>query len=164
MAKVTLLLAAVALAALAVAASAGKPIGPFTVHGKVYCDTCRCGFETNITTYIPNAVVRIECMEREGGKVMKEAEGVTDHNGAFAITVDHDHGDHMCDAVLVSSPWKHCSSPDPGRSRGRVILTDSNGVASHYRHCNSLGFLIDDNKTLPACPRLVNYLLHSDDE
>lgn len=26
---------------------------PFLVKGKVYCDTCNCGFETTATRYIP---------------------------------------------------------------------------------------------------------------
>lgn len=26
---------------------------PFVVQGRVYCDTCRAGFETSATTYIP---------------------------------------------------------------------------------------------------------------
>ncbi|KAE9605288.1 putative pollen allergen Ole e 1 family [Lupinus albus] len=29
-------------------------INPFIVKGRVYCDPCRLGFETPITTYIPS--------------------------------------------------------------------------------------------------------------
>ncbi|KAF9597790.1 hypothetical protein IFM89_021875 [Coptis chinensis] len=25
---------------------------PLILHGRVYCDTCKCGFETPVTTYI----------------------------------------------------------------------------------------------------------------
>ena len=43
---VALLLAATAVAAVAVAGS-GKP--GFVVTGRVYCDNCRAGFETNVS-------------------------------------------------------------------------------------------------------------------
>lgn len=51
MAKLIVLFALCVLPALAVATRPMKT--PFTVEGKVYCDTCRAGFETSATTYIP---------------------------------------------------------------------------------------------------------------
>lgn len=46
---VLVLLALCVLPALVSAKIVGKP---FHVQGRVYCDTCRCGFETSATTYI----------------------------------------------------------------------------------------------------------------
>lgn len=51
MAKTVLLIALCLLLALAVESRPMK--NPFVVEGKVYCDTCRAGFETSATTYIP---------------------------------------------------------------------------------------------------------------
>ncbi|KAF1889948.1 hypothetical protein Lal_00025278 [Lupinus albus] len=34
-------------------------INPFIVKGRVYCDPCRLGFETPITTYIPIPICEI---------------------------------------------------------------------------------------------------------
>lgn len=34
----------------------------FIIQGRVYCDTCRAGFETNVTKYIEGTPLRkIEC-------------------------------------------------------------------------------------------------------
>lgn len=51
MAKLFVLFTLCVLPALAVATRPMRT--PFTVEGKVYCDTCRAGFETSATTYIP---------------------------------------------------------------------------------------------------------------
>lgn len=32
---------------------------PFILQGRVYCDTCRAGFETSATTYIPGIYIYI---------------------------------------------------------------------------------------------------------
>ncbi|KAE8701126.1 Detected protein of unknown function [Hibiscus syriacus] len=37
---------------------------PFQIFGKVYCDTCRAGFETIKCSYIPGARVEIKCYDR----------------------------------------------------------------------------------------------------
>lgn len=43
----------VALCVLPALVSAGRPVSqPFVLQGRVYCDTCRAGFETSATTYI----------------------------------------------------------------------------------------------------------------
>jgi hypothetical protein len=41
---------ALAFFAIATAVAAERP--SFTVEGRVYCDTCRAGFETSVTTYL----------------------------------------------------------------------------------------------------------------
>lgn len=48
MARLFLLFALVALLPVELV-NAGDP---FHIRGRVYCDTCRCGFETSATTYI----------------------------------------------------------------------------------------------------------------
>ena len=51
MAKIALLFVLCVLPALAIGS---RPMSnPFNVQGRVYCDTCRAGFETSATTYIP---------------------------------------------------------------------------------------------------------------
>lgn len=30
----------------------------FLVVGKVYCDTCRCGFETSASKYLPGNIIK----------------------------------------------------------------------------------------------------------
>lgn len=52
MAKSMLLLALCVL--LPALISGGRLMSkPFVLEGRVYCDTCRAGFETSATTYIP---------------------------------------------------------------------------------------------------------------
>jgi hypothetical protein len=52
---------AVAVAVLAVAALAGvasaERAGGFVVTGRVYCDPCRAGFETNVSKSVPGAYI-----------------------------------------------------------------------------------------------------------
>lgn len=48
--RVLLLFALCVLPGLVSARTLGNP---FHIQGRVYCDTCRCGFETTATTYIP---------------------------------------------------------------------------------------------------------------
>ncbi|GAB4847305.1 hypothetical protein Ancab_026349 [Ancistrocladus abbreviatus] len=158
-----LLLALVALSALAATGVANRPLPhQYTVEGKVYCDTCRCGFETSATVYIPGAKVRLECRGREDLRLMYSVNGETDSNGKFLIHVDEDHQEQICDVVLVSSPWGNCRTADPGRSSTRVIVTNNNGIRSYKRFANNMGFLRDH--ALPLCGELLKYYLQSDDE
>ncbi|KAJ0939972.1 putative allergen Ole e 1 [Helianthus annuus] len=52
--------------------SASRPMSrPYVLQGRVYCDTCRAGFETSATTYIPDesgGVQRLEWNARTGHK------------------------------------------------------------------------------------------------
>lgn len=50
MAKLLLLFALCLLPAIATAQLAANP---FLVTGKIYCDTCRCGYETTASKYLP---------------------------------------------------------------------------------------------------------------
>lgn len=152
MAKLLLLLALCALSALV--ATAGRPArNPFQVIGRVYCDTCRAGFETSKTTYIAGAKVRIECAERKTQKLVYSQEGTTDSTGTYKINVNEDHGDETCDAMLVSSPHPLCRLVSAGRDRARVILTGFNGIASNTRFANSMGFTME--QPMSGCTELL---------
>ncbi|KAF8405985.1 hypothetical protein HHK36_008065 [Tetracentron sinense] len=137
----------------AIVRAARPPKNPLIVQGRVYCDTCRAGFETSATTFIPGAKVRVECKDRDTLKLLFSIEGATDSTGTYKILVADDHEDQLCDAVLVSSPQGDCASVDPGRDRARVILTRSNGIASNNRFANSMGFMKD--QALSGCTQLL---------
>ncbi|KAK9272831.1 hypothetical protein L1049_003209 [Liquidambar formosana] len=151
-----------ALCVLPALVTAGRPVGnPFFVRGRVYCDTCRAGFETPATTYIPGARVRIECKDRDSLQLVYSIEAVTDSTGTYSIRVDDDHQDQLCDSVLVSSPQADCASADPGRDRARVILTRYNGLLTDNRFANAMGFLKD--QPLSGCTELLKQY-QDDDE
>ncbi|KAF5780012.1 putative allergen Ole e 1 [Helianthus annuus] len=159
MARVLLILALCVL--LPALISAARPMSrPFRLQGKVYCDTCRAGFETSATTYIPRAKVRVECKDKEQ-KVLYTMEGTTDSTGTYHILVNEDHGEETCDVVLVSSPLGDCKTADPGRDRARVVLTSYNGIASDKRFANALGFMKDD--ILSGCTTLLQSLMEEED-
>ncbi|KAF6154081.1 hypothetical protein GIB67_031342 [Kingdonia uniflora] len=140
-AKVLILLAMCMLPALV---SATRPVkNPFVVCGKVYCDTCRAGFETSVSAYIPGATVKVECKDRDTLRLVYSNEAVTDSTGAYEVHVAEDHEDQLCESILVSSPQADCASIEPGRDRARVILTDNNGISSNYRYANTMGFIKD---------------------
>ncbi|CAN1121770.1 Protein DOWNSTREAM OF FLC [Linum perenne] len=144
-------------AALTTAKFVGKP---FVIRGSVYCDTCRCGFETNKTTYIPGATIAVKCIDRDTMQLRYSDETTTDKDGAYEITVEDDHGDQICETVLVSSPWGYCKVPDPGRSHSQVIVTRSNGAISNLHFANAMGFLKDQAED--GCTELVRHLLFDD--
>ncbi|XP_047319418.1 protein DOWNSTREAM OF FLC-like [Impatiens glandulifera] len=146
-----LVLVSAALLVLSVAVGvSGYRMGhPFKVRGKVYCDTCGRGFETNVTTYIQGATVKIECTDREGLKVKYSVLGLSGLGGEYEMTIQGDRGDDICDAVLVSSPLTDCDEIDTRRSRASIILTRSNGLSSDVRPVNSMGFLL--KQPLPIC-------------
>ncbi|XP_042493201.1 pollen-specific protein C13-like [Macadamia integrifolia] len=134
--------------------SASRPVrNPFVVVGKVYCDTCRCGFETSATTYLPGAKVRVQCKDRDSLQVVYNVDGVTDATGAYKITVPDDHEDELCETVLISSPQNDCKVKSPGRDGSHVILTNNNGIISNIRHANAMGFMKDT--ALSGCTQVL---------
>ncbi|CAN1814255.1 Protein DOWNSTREAM OF FLC [Linum perenne] len=162
MARWSLMLVLAILPALAMSEDVGPPLAgrPFVIQGAVYCDTCRCGFETNKTTYIPGATVAIKCKDRKTLQPRYSNDATTDNNGKYLIAVEDDHGDQICESVLVSSPLEYCNVPDPGRSYSEVILTRSNGAISNLHFANAMGFLKDEAED--GCTELVHDLLFSD--
>ncbi|KAL9459108.1 hypothetical protein AB3S75_002488 [Citrus x aurantiifolia] len=153
MARLFLLVALVALLPVELV-NAGDP---FHIRGRVYCDTCRCGFETSATTYIQGARVRIECKDRNSLNLKYSVDGETDSTGTYNIHVDGDHQDQICYVKLISSPLADCKTADPGRARSQVILTRSNGAVSNLHFANALGFL--KNRPLAFCPELLKKLV-----
>nr|XP_043615188.1 protein DOWNSTREAM OF FLC-like [Erigeron canadensis] len=140
---------------------AGRPMSrPFRLQGRVYCDTCRAGFETSATTYIPRAKVRVECKDKEQ-KLVYSKEGTTDATGTYHILVNEDHGEETCDVMLVSSPMGDCMTADPGRERARVVLTSHNGIVSNTRFANAMGFMKDD--IMSGCTTLLQSLMEEED-
>ncbi|KAI3451129.1 hypothetical protein Pfo_007794 [Paulownia fortunei] len=149
MAKILLVLFAVCVLPAIVSA---RFVGdPFLVKGSVYCDTCRCGYETDATKYMAGATVRIECRDRDTAQLTYTKEAVTDSTGQYSVLVQSDRGDDFCDAVLVKSSDPECSTPNEGRDRARVILTRNNGMISNTRFANNMGFL--KNTPLANCAR-----------
>ncbi|XP_021896091.1 major pollen allergen Lol p 11-like [Carica papaya] len=159
MAKVLLLMALCILPALVTAARPAR--NPYTVEGRVYCDTCRAGFETNAVTPIHGATVRVECQDRRTMEVVYTKEGKTDASGTYKIRVDEDHQDEICDAVLVRSSQINCSEPSAGRDRARVVLTNNNGIVSNTRYANAMGFDIDE--VMSGCTQVLQQYQEVDD-
>ncbi|KAL9274691.1 DOWNSTREAM OF FLC-like protein [Drosera capensis] len=160
----TMMMAAAAVAVMCVASvCAARPVAdPYSVEGRVYCDTCQAGFETSATTYIKGAKVRVDCTDRYTQELLYTAEGTTDSAGQFKILINEDQGDRVCDTILVSSPQSDCKLADPGRHRSRIILNSNNGMISRRRFSNSLGFVKD--QPLAACAQvLLQYQLTKDD-
>ncbi|KAJ1295877.1 hypothetical protein BS78_01G256700 [Paspalum vaginatum] len=162
------LLLAVALCALALLlatpASASRDLRPlragFVVRGRVWCDTCRAGFETPASTYIAGAKVRIDCRSKTTGAKTCSFEGHTDRTGTYNILVADEHEHELCESVLVSSPDRDCGKVVAGRERAPVFLTSNNGVASNVRMANALGFQKD--VALPRCKQLLK--MYDDEE
>ncbi|KAI7754248.1 hypothetical protein M8C21_018008 [Ambrosia artemisiifolia] len=159
MAKLAFMLALCVL--LPALISAARPMSrPYVLQGKVYCDTCRAGFETSATTYIEGAKVRVECKDKTQ-KLLYTAEGTTDATGTYHINVNEDHGDETCDVVLVSSPLGDCKNADPGRDRARLALTSYNGIVSDTRFANAMGFMKDE--VMSGCTTLLQSLMEEED-
>ncbi|KAK8961469.1 Pollen-specific protein C13 [Platanthera guangdongensis] len=142
-------------AALCLLSSAAlvSSIDNFSVEGRVYCDTCRAGFETNVTEYISGATVKVECKHFTTGKVEHVNEGVTDSTGHYKISIADDHEQEICEVVLVDSSLANCKEVENGRDRAEVLLASESGIAGNTRHANSLGFLRDE--PLPYCAKLL---------
>ncbi|KAJ3697218.1 hypothetical protein LUZ61_000923 [Rhynchospora tenuis] len=138
MSTVHLFSVAFAFFAIATVVAAERPT--FTVEGRVYCDTCRAGFETSATTYISGAKVRLECRHFSDGKIEHQVDGVTSENGTYAIELKDNHEKEICEIVLVQSPLSTCAEIPKGRDRASVLLADG-GLSSNVRYANALGFL-----------------------
>ncbi|XP_047965711.1 major pollen allergen Lol p 11-like [Salvia hispanica] len=158
MVKILLLL----LAAFVASASAGHfASDSFLLQGSVYCDTCRCGYETSASKYLSNAVVRLECRARANSELTYTKEAVTNSAGKYKMLVESDRADDFCDTVLVSSPDPECNSPDAGRDRARVILTNNNGMNSRTRYANALGFV--KRTPLASCTQILQQYQESEE-
>jgi hypothetical protein len=145
MARLAIVVLALCVVFSAAIVSAGRPTRtPFKVVGRVYCDTCKAGYETTATTYIKDARVRVECKDRKTFALLYSKEATTDASGTYEILVNDDHADQMCDCLLVHSPQDGCNKFAPGRDRSRLALTSNNGITSYKRFANAMGFEKDE--------------------
>ncbi|KAF3321865.1 pollen-specific protein C13-like protein [Carex littledalei] len=135
-----------------------------SVEGRVYCDTCRAGFVTNVTEYIPGAKVRLECIHYKGGDSQVEnqvdsdeieftIDGVTDNTGKYYFKAQDGHEKDTCYVVLVESPRPDCKEIIPGRDRARFLLSSDAGMPGNKRFPNDLGYLKD--KPLDICGSIM---------
>ncbi|XP_065019246.1 pollen-specific protein C13-like [Musa acuminata AAA Group] len=160
MAKVQLLptLVALCLALTGVALASPK----FVIEGRVYCDTCRAGFQTAVSQYIAGAKVKLQCRNYETDAVEHLVEGVTDNTGTYHIEVEDSHEEEICEVSLLQSPQPGCTEVAQSRNRARILVTGRSGLASDIRYANSLGFLKDE--PLQQCGLLLQqYALGVDD-
>ncbi|KQK03398.1 pollen allergen Phl p 11 [Brachypodium distachyon] len=136
------LLASLLLLALAGVASAyEKGPGGFVVTGRVYCDPCRAGFETNVSKNIGGATVAVDCRPFNGGDSKLKAEATTDQYGWYKIDIDQDHQEEICEVLLARSPDPACSEIEEFRDRARVPLTRNNGLKQQgTRYANPIAF------------------------
>uniref|UniRef100_A0A0D9W4E8 Uncharacterized protein n=1 Tax=Leersia perrieri TaxID=77586 RepID=A0A0D9W4E8_9ORYZ len=134
----------------------------YLVQGRVYCDTCRAGFETNVTEYIKGAKVRLECKHFGTNKIERAVNGVTDETGTYKIELKDSHEEDICEVVLVKSPLANCNEIQAFRDRARVLLTKNVGICDNLRFANSLGYLKDI--PLPVCGELLKQFDLADDD
>ncbi|KAF3441033.1 hypothetical protein FNV43_RR19319 [Rhamnella rubrinervis] len=125
---------------------------PFHIQGRVYCDTCRFGFETEAITHIEAATVELQCINRTNLQVMYSAKAKTDSKGTYDFVVEKDQQDQMCNCNLVHSPEEECREESPGRNKATALLTADNGVVNKFHKVNSMGFF--KKQALPICKTL----------
>ncbi|KAL6874686.1 hypothetical protein ACP4OV_013351 [Aristida adscensionis] len=133
-------LLAVAAAFAGVAYAQTKP-GGFTVTGRVYCDPCRAGFETNVSYPVSGATVKVECRPFGGSQETMKATSTTDKLGWYKVEIDQDHQEEICEVVLIKSTDAACSEIEEFRDRARVPLTSNNGIKQQgVRYGNPIAF------------------------
>ncbi|CAN6270373.1 unnamed protein product [Urochloa humidicola] len=153
MASLRVILPAVATAILFYAAVTVATNAPdYVIQGRVYCDTCRAGFETNVTEYIKGAKVRLECKHFGTGTIERAIDSVTDDTGTYKIELKDSHED-ICEVVLIQSPRKDCTEIQVLRDRASILLSRNVGICDSVRLANPLGFLKD--APLPVCGALL---------
>ncbi|KAL3527774.1 hypothetical protein ACH5RR_012430 [Cinchona calisaya] len=134
---------------------------PLLVKGKVYCDTCRVGYETSATRYLSGCTVKLVCTKRDNrNEVTYTKQAVTGSNGEYKMLVDRDAGDDICEVIPVKSSDPSCATPNAGRDRARVCITRNNGMVSNVRFANNLGYLL--NAPLARCPQILQQYLDTE--
>jgi hypothetical protein len=127
---------------LAVLAAAGAMAEGFTVTGEVYCDPCRAGFKTNVSTPLAGAGVKLECRPFLNGPESLKADATTNAYGWYKLEVEQDLQEDICEVMLARSPDPACSEIDEFRDRARVPLTKNNGIKQNgVRYGNPIAFL-----------------------
>ncbi|XP_022892128.1 major pollen allergen Ole e 1-like [Olea europaea var. sylvestris] len=132
------------------------PVSQFHIQGQVYCDTCRAGFITELSEFIPGASVRLQCKDKENGDVTFTEIGYTRAEGLYSMLVERDHKNKFCEITLISSGRKDCNEiPTEGWAKPslKFILNTVNGTT---RTVNPLGFY--KKEALPKCAQVYNKL------
>ncbi|KAL5203402.1 hypothetical protein ABZP36_014354 [Zizania latifolia] len=157
-----LLPAAALLLLVAAGARAEGPVG-FLVTGRVYCDNCRAGFETNASHSIAGATVQMECRHFETQQLHLKAEATTNEWGWYKMEVGQDHQEEICEVALLKSPEADCAEIERFRDRSRIPLTRNNGIKqSGLRYANPIAFF--RKEPLPTCGAVLRaYDLYDDD-
>lgn len=122
----------------------------FFVSGKVFCDTCQCGFITEASHYISGSRVAVRCMD-EADKQVFYREEKTDDNGFFRIRVDGDHDQDRCTAEALSSPTG-CNT-HAYENVAPVYLTHNNGISSNERFTGPFAF--KSKEVLAVCQSVM---------
>ncbi|XP_066379932.1 major pollen allergen Lol p 11-like [Miscanthus floridulus] len=139
------LVAAVAVAAVLAGVASAEKAGGFVVTGRVYCDPCRAGFETNVSKSVAGATVEVVCRPFESNKETLKAEATTDDFGWYKLEIDQDHQEEICEVVLKKSPDPACAEIEELRDRARVPLTSNNGIKQQgVRYANPIAFFRKD--------------------
>ena len=103
--------------------------------------------------------MRLECRDRDGGRLTYSIEGETDQAGSYKLPVEGDHEEEVCEVRLIKSPRSDCSEISQGafaRRSARISLASNNGIVSKDRLANPLGFLKTDS--LSDCPEVLKEL------
>ncbi|KAF7085754.1 hypothetical protein CFC21_089150, partial [Triticum aestivum] len=162
--RASLLLVAVLCALAASSASAARDLRlrptQFVVRGRVWCDTCRAGFETPASTFIAGAKVRVECKSRSTG-AQHAASRVTPTTPVPQHPCADEHEHELCESVLVSSPDTACAKAVAGR-RGPLSSSTTTTVSRPtFRLANALGF--EKDTPLAACAQILKMYEEVDD-
>ncbi|KAH7844441.1 hypothetical protein Vadar_027998 [Vaccinium darrowii] len=120
----------------------------FCVEGFVYCDGCRVLFPA-AGGNIGQAVVELSCRDRDDGTPTLTIQGKTDNVGYYAINVNKDHENDICDVQVVSSPEPDCNIIVPAISTTRINLARNSGIITASRFANPIGFM--RKEALPEC-------------
>ncbi|MCL7048356.1 hypothetical protein MKW94_000764 [Papaver nudicaule] len=135
----------------------------YIVSGHVFCDTCQLECEHPLATAIEGAEVKIECRDRKVDSLplVYQRYGKTDKEGNYKIEVLEEHKNQKCEVMLVKSPQENCKTIKEGvMDKATVILVDQNGISSHNRVANSLGFRRES--TIDGCGKLYELYNYED--
>ncbi|XAR68277.1 hypothetical protein NMG60_11003354 [Bertholletia excelsa] len=112
----------------------------FLIEGKVYCDTCRVLFATNLSHPIQGAKVELECIGIDAGQESTKKTAITDESGHYELEVEGDHEEDICTVKVVSSPDSDCNEVVPEISRSIISITTNSGMEGFIRQANPIGF------------------------
>ncbi|KAG9143123.1 hypothetical protein Leryth_023557 [Lithospermum erythrorhizon] len=126
----------------------------FDVKGHVYCDPCKFGFTNALQRGLQGATVELTCSNIVNKTVTFTHKATTDVDGAYTITVKHDHQDDVCEVKTISSGSAECTLPITASAR--IECTENSGIHSAVRLANPLGFM--NEKPIAGCKKVLEDL------